>query len=181
MSFPAIHALATGVPPRRYSQEEAYRQFSQLSLGRDRLAHAIFGYTGVGFRHAAVDTSYYTENHGTEARNERYMQEAVPLGGVTIQRCLDEAGLSSDAVDDFIVVSCTGFNIPGLDLHLAGRMQMRPDVRRACILGMGCYGAFPGLVRARDSVASQPERLPEQIALCAESRILGAAFLRFAV
>jgi len=165
MTLPAIYSLATEVPPRRYSQEEAYRQFSQLGLGRDRLARAIFRYTGVGFRHAAVDTAYFTENHGTEARNERYMQEAVPLGEATIQRCLDAAGLSTDAVDDFIVVSCTGFNIPGLDLHLAGRMRMRPDVRRACILGMGCYGAFPGLVRARDSVASQPERLALVLAL----------------
>jgi predicted naringenin-chalcone synthase len=165
MTIPAIYALATGVPPRRYSQEEAYQQFSQLGLGRERLASAIFGYTGVGFRHAVVDTAYYTENHGTEARNERYMQEAVPLGEATIQRCLDQVGLSPDAVDDFIVVSCTGFNIPGLDLHLAGRLGMRPELRRACVLGMGCYGAFPGLVRARDAVASQPERLALLLAL----------------
>jgi predicted naringenin-chalcone synthase len=165
MTLPAIHALATGVPPRRYSQEEAYQQFAQLGLGRDRLARAIFGYTGVGFRHAAVDTAYYTENHGTEARNERYMQEAMRLGEQTIERCLDQAGLSADAVDDLIVVSCTGFNIPGLDLHLAGRMRMRPDLRRACILGMGCYGAFPGLVRAREAVAAQPERLALVLAL----------------
>jgi predicted naringenin-chalcone synthase len=42
---------------------------------------------------------------------------------------------------------------------------MRPDLRRACILGMGCYGAFPGLLRAREAVASQPERLALVLAL----------------
>jgi predicted naringenin-chalcone synthase len=159
MVTPAIVGLATGFPGRRYSQDEAYEQFTRLGLGRNRLARAIFGYTGVGYRHAAVDCSYYAENHGTQARNERYMQEAVPLGEATIRQCLDEAELKADSVDDLIVVSCTGFNIPGLDLHLAARLGMRQDLRRACILGMGCYGAFPGLLRAREAVASQPERL----------------------
>jgi predicted naringenin-chalcone synthase len=165
MTIPGIFALATGVPERRYSQDEAYRQFAGLELGRDRLARAIFSYTGVGYRHAVVDAAYYKENHGTQARNERYMQEAIPLGKATIEQCLDQAGLTVDDVDDLIVVSCTGFNIPGLDLHLAGLMGMRPDLRRACILGMGCYGAFPGLLRAREAVASQPERLALVLAL----------------
>lgn len=165
MTIPSIIALATGFPEQRYGQDEAYEQFVLLGLGRNRLARTIFRYTGVGYRHAVVDCSYYTENHGTQARNERYMQEAVPLGEATIRQCLDEAGLKADAVDDLIVVSCTGFNIPGLDLHLAARLGMRHDLRRACILGMGCYGAFPGLVRARETVASQPERLALVLAL----------------
>ena len=33
-------------------------------------------------------------------------------------------------VDDFFVVSCTGLDIPGLDLRLAGQMGMRADLRR---------------------------------------------------
>jgi len=159
MTVPAIYALATGVPQRRYSQDEAYEQFVELGLGRNRLARSIFGYTGVGFRHAVVDSSYYTENHGTQARNEVYMREAVPLAEATIQKCLEEACVTAEAIDDLIVVSCTGFNIPGLDLHLAARLRMRRDLRRACILGMGCYGAFPGLLRAREAVVAQPERL----------------------
>jgi predicted naringenin-chalcone synthase len=165
MNNPAIYAVATGVPERRFSQDEAYEQFSSLQLGRDRLARAIFGYTGVGYRHAVVDSTYYSENHGTQARNERYMQEAIPLGAATIQCCLDDASLDVKDIDDFIVVSCTGFNIPGLDLHLAGCLGMRPDLRRTCVLGMGCYGAFPGLLRAREAVASQPERLALVLAL----------------
>ncbi len=165
MTIPAVLALATSVPGQRYSQDEVYEQFTQLGLGRNRLARSIFGYTGVGYRHAVVDNTYYTENHGTQVRNERYMQEAVPLGEATIRQCLDQADLKADALDDLIVVSCTGFNIPGLDLHLAARLGMRPDLRRACILGMGCYGAFPGLVRAREAVAAQPERLALVLAL----------------
>jgi len=81
------------------------------------------------------------------------MVEALPLSEATIQRCLEDAGLCAADIDDFLVVSCTGFEIPGLDLHLAGRLGMRADLHRTCILGMGCYGAFPALLRARESAA----------------------------
>jgi predicted naringenin-chalcone synthase len=73
-----------------------------------------------------------------------------------VQRCLAEAGLGPDAVDDLVVVSCTGIDTPGLDLRLAGGLGMRPDLRRTCVLGMGCYGALPGLLRAQQAVLTPP-------------------------
>jgi len=91
-------------------------------------------------------------------RNELYMQIARPLGETAIRRCLDDAGLTAEAVDDFIVVSCTGIDTPGLDLILAGSLGMRSDLRRSSILGMGCYAALPGLSRARESVLARPGR-----------------------
>jgi predicted naringenin-chalcone synthase len=44
-------------------------------------------------------------------------------------------------------------------------MQMRSDLRRTCILGMGCYAAFPGLLRAREAVSAQPGRLALVLAI----------------
>jgi predicted naringenin-chalcone synthase len=63
------------------------------------------------------------------------------------------------------VASCTGLDIPGLDLRLAGRLGMRPDLRRTCVLGMGCYAAFPALQRAREAVTAAPGRLALVLAL----------------
>ena len=42
---------------------------------------------------------------------------------------------------------------------------MRPDLRRTCVLGMGCYGAFPALHRARQAVAHSPGRTALVLAL----------------
>jgi alpha-pyrone synthase len=53
-----------------------------------------------------------------------------------------------------------------LDLRLAGRLGMRADLRRTCVLGMGCYAAFPALQRAREAVAGRPER--KALVLCLE-------------
>jgi alkylresorcinol/alkylpyrone synthase len=158
-------SLATGVPERCYSQEEIYADMLQPMLGSNPRARAIFENIGVGYRHVAVDGAYYDRERGTQERNERYLSEALLLGEETVRRCLDAAGLAPEAVDDFIVVSCTGIDIPGLDLRLAGRLGMRPDLQRTCVLGMGCYGAFPGLRRAHEAVIARPGRLALVLAL----------------
>jgi predicted naringenin-chalcone synthase len=56
-------------------------------------------------------------------------------------------------------------SIPGLDLLLAARLGMRPDLQRSCILGMGCYGAFPGMRRAFESAMAAPGRITLVLAL----------------
>jgi predicted naringenin-chalcone synthase len=164
MSAPVVLALATGLPSHRYSQERIF-EYLQPLFTRPRHARAIFSRAGVGHRSMVVDEAFYAEERTTEKRNERYLAEALPLGEATVRRCLEAAGCGPEAVDDFFVVSCTGLDIPGLDLRLAGRLGMRPDLRRTCVLGMGCYGAFPALWRAREAAAARPGRTALVLAL----------------
>jgi predicted naringenin-chalcone synthase len=164
MNPPSILGLATGWPPHCYPQSEILA-YLQPMFNHSRHAQIIFERAGVACRAMAADEAFYREERRTGERNERYIAEALPLGQATIERCLAAAGCGPEAVDDFIVVSCTGVDIPGLDLRLAGQLKMRPDVRRTCILGMGCYAAFPGLLRAREAVAAQPDRLALMLAL----------------
>jgi predicted naringenin-chalcone synthase len=159
MEPPVILSLATGVPPIRYSQMEIFDYLSGRLAHASPHARAIFQKAGVDFRHTAVPKSYYDADPTTGQRNERYLAEAIPLGEATVRRCLDAAGCGAEAIDDFFVVSCTGYEIPGLDLRLAGKVGMRPDLRRTCVLGMGCYGAFPALLRAREAASRPPGRL----------------------
>jgi predicted naringenin-chalcone synthase len=159
MDPPAIQALATGVPPIRYGQMEIFDFLARRQAGISPHARTIFRNAGVAFRHVCVDKSYYDVDRTTGERNERYLAEALPLGEATVRRCLDAAGCAPGEIDDFFVVSCTGYEIPGLDLRLAGRVGMRSDLRRTCVLGMGCYGAFPALLRAREAAAQRPGRV----------------------
>lgn len=165
-NYPKILGLGLGVPAHEYTQMEIYERFLEPHLGTNRRARAIFGRAGVKRRFTAVDGTYHNINRGTEERNLRYMKDALPLGEQTIQRALTRAHLDPSDLDYFTVVSCTGFDIPGLDLQLAGRMGMRYDLRRTCILGMGCYAAFPGLQRARDAVSA--DRSKHALVLCVE-------------
>ncbi|NLX09640.1 MAG: type III polyketide synthase [Chloroflexi bacterium] len=155
MSSPAIVSIATHVPGERYSQDEIFEQMHALKLTGDPRARKVFEKAGVGYRHAIVNGDYFAANPTTEARNACYLSTAIPLGEETIRRCLDAAGCDPTEVDDLIIVSCTGIDTPGLDLRLAGRLGMRPDLRRTGVLGMGCYAAFPGLLRAREAVRAR--------------------------
>lgn len=162
---PAILGISTGVPTFRYTQTEIYERFLEPHFGRNRLARGIFSHAGVDHRHTAIRGDYYAQERTTEARNRVYVEEALPLGELTVRKCLTNAGLHAQDVDDLFVVSCTGYEIPGLDLQLAGALGMRPDLRRTCVLGMGCYGAFPALERAREVVLAQEDRVALVLAL----------------
>ncbi len=168
MNEPAIVGLATAVPKARYSQRDIGDYFSALQTKDPRRARAIrliFERAGVGFRHMIIDEHFYTQTRTTQERNDLYMSESVILGEQTIERGLKAASIRADEIDDFIVISCTGVRVPGLDLLLAARLGMRHDLRRTCVLGMGCYGAFPGLRLAQQAVMGQPGRLALVLAL----------------
>lgn len=167
LQTPSVLALATGVPETRYRQSEIADYFSGLwPERRPRTIRTIFERSGVGFRHMAVNDTFYTQPRTTQERNDLYMPVAMALGEDTIRRGLESANVRPDEIDDFLVVSCTGYSVPGLDLQLAARLGMRPNVQRANILGMGCYGAFPGLLRAWQAAAFGRRALMLSVELC---------------
>lgn len=162
---PTIKAIATRLPGQRYGQQEILERLNALGLALGPRTSRVFANAGIAHRHLVVDAAYYEAPRSTEARNNCYFSEALPLGEAVIRHCLEQAGCNPEDIDDFIVVSCTGIDTPGLDLRLAGRLGMRPDLRRTTVLGMGCYAAFPGLLRAREAAASAPGRRALVLAL----------------
>ena len=65
------------------------------------------------------------------------------------------ATLIPEEVGLLATVSCTGYANPGLDVHVAKDLGMRPEVRRLAVGHMGCYAAIPGLAVATDYVIAQ--------------------------
>jgi alkylresorcinol/alkylpyrone synthase len=157
MNYASIRGLATAVPARCYRQDEIFTILQPYLSGNPR-TETIFAHAGIDSRYLAIDGEYYREERTTQQRNDRYMEAAMVIGAQAIEKCLANAGLEAGEIDDFIVVSCTGLDIPGLDLQLAGRLGMSPWLHRTCVLGMGCYGAFPGLLRAREAAVERPGR-----------------------
>ena len=152
----AILGLATAVPDYRYDQMELYEKF-MAQIFNNRRAPAIFRATEIESRYSVIpDPAWLSPNPSAEERNERYMAEAPELAIKAIRAALDETGLAADEIDDFIVVSCTGFDTPGLDVLVAERMAMPPTMRRTAIIGMGCHGLLPGLHRAATAVQANP-------------------------
>jgi predicted naringenin-chalcone synthase len=129
-------------------------------------AEAIWRNAGVAWRGGVVDpTVEDVSGWGTEARMRRFVTEAVPLGAEAVDRCLADAGLAAADIEQFTVVSCTGYSTPGLDILLAEHLGMGPSTQRLHIGHMGCYAAVPGLASVAD-VASARGRVG--LLLCVE-------------
>jgi alkylresorcinol/alkylpyrone synthase len=155
MIEPAILGVATAVPTHQYEQMELYDKF-MAHIFNNRRAPAIFRATEIDTRYSVLpDPGWLAVNPGAEERNNVYMKEAPDLAVKAIQAALDKANLTLDDVDDLIVVSCTGFDTPGLDVLVAEKMNMSP-LRRTAIVGMGCHGLMPGLYRATTAVQARP-------------------------
>lgn len=170
MTVPKLIALDTAVPERCFQQDEITELYVQLlaqntGTRRERAIRAAMRYSGVESRHCAIDMDFFQQPKTTQQRNDRYMAESLPLGKQVIESGLRQAGVSAQSISSFVVVSCTGFSVPGLDLLLAQQLGMSPSLKRTQIFGMGCYGAFPGIRRALDSSLAHPGSLTLMLSL----------------
>jgi predicted naringenin-chalcone synthase len=160
MSPAAGHAaVLTGqglAVPAPISQQEAWDDVFAARLRNSAMARAIFLGAGITTRHTALDprvTDVSTWSTGDRMR--RYVEEGRPLGREAVEQALREAGVAAADVGLFVVVSCTGYATPGLDIQIADDLGMPASVRRLIVGHMGCYAAIPGLAAAADFVRAE--------------------------
>ncbi|MBS1746690.1 MAG: type III polyketide synthase [Bacteroidetes bacterium] len=91
-----------------------------------------------------------------DERMSIYNREALPLSISAIEDCLNEK-ISANDITHLITVSCTGMSAPGLDLQIAEKMEMKPEVFRTSVNFMGCYGAVHALKLAKLICDSTPD------------------------
>lgn len=120
------------------------------------MARRVFANVGVDDRHAVVNPLLEdVSGWSTQARMDRYLVEALPLGKEAVGAALAASGVSPAEIGLFVVCSCTGYVTPGLDILLARDLCMAADTQRLFIGHMGCYAAIPGLGAAADFVAAR--------------------------
>jgi alkylresorcinol/alkylpyrone synthase len=157
MVKPTILGLATGVPEHRHSQTDLHDRWLSPYLKSQR-SRALFEAADIEARYSVLPTAdFLADEPGTQARNDLYLKAARPLAARTISCALAGAGVQPEEIHHFIVISCTGFDTPGLDVLLAGDLRMRPDLRRSALIGMGCQAGLTGLDRAMVEVTARPQ------------------------
>jgi predicted naringenin-chalcone synthase len=166
---PGPTAMITGFGtafPEAFDQRQVWDEVFDRRYRGDRVARRIFLGCGVETRHAVVDPLREDiSGSSTAERMRRYAQHAPPLGLRAASAALADAGLAAADIGLFVVVSCTGYNTPGLDIQLARELGMSAGVRRLVVGHMGCYAAIPGMGTAADFVRAR--RLPALV-LCVE-------------
>jgi alkylresorcinol/alkylpyrone synthase len=165
---PHILSVGTAKPPYVWRQETLTRIAQDNLLGASwesdpaRAATAkrierLFSASGVSQRHSVVDyETWYAQPRSTGERMAEYARHAYPLAREAVERTLAEYDSLAENVTDFVVISCTGYAAPGLDITLARDLNLPRDVRRVVIGHMGCYGAMVGLRQALSSLRAYP-------------------------
>lgn len=151
-------ALKSAIPPYVLEQKDVVVRAGQLFGERrdvERLM-PIFGNTGIDRRYSCVPIDWYNEDHGWQDRTALYVSNAVDLLEKVARALLEEAKLTIDDIDGIVVSSTTGIATPSLDALVIERMQLRRDIRRLPIFGLGCAGGVIGLSRAADLAKSRP-------------------------
>jgi alkylresorcinol/alkylpyrone synthase len=157
-----ILAVATAVPPFELGQREVVRRI-ELALGpRSREIVRLlpmFGNTGIERRYSCVPIEWYENLHEWPERNRVYLDSALDLLESATLQVLARAGRRPDEIDAVVAVSTTGIATPSLDALLMERMNLRRNVQRLPIFGLGCAGGAIGLARAAAIARTKPDAL----------------------
>ena len=160
--YTVLEAIATANPPFKIRQEDIANFMSQIeglpkSL-RKRIPQ-IYSLSGIDYRYLCIadygerpeNFKFYPQNWSlspfptTKQRNQKYRDIVVDLAVDATQQALEQADVRSSEITHLIVVSCTGFFAPGLDIHLTRQLELKPSTDRTMIGFMGCNAAFNGL------------------------------------
>jgi alkylresorcinol/alkylpyrone synthase len=163
-----VQALGTAMPDYVFKQAEIVEEFFARQPGWDPSWAEVFAASGVERRASVVDPTFYARPRTTADRMRTFVPAARRLGAEAARRALEGAGPDAAAeVGDLLVVSCTGYSGPGLDVHLAEDLGLGERVRRLAIGHMGCYAALPALRTAAAMAAvSRRRALVACVELC---------------
>lgn len=179
-----LEAIATGNPPTHTSQQRAARFMQRVESLPEPLRRRIpmiYDRSGIDTRYSCVadyaredaaDFDFFAPDWSltpaptTHQRNEKYREAVVPLAERVARDALQQAYLPPEDVTHLIVVSCTGFFAPGLDIELVKRLGLSPNTQRTLIGFMGCYAAFNALRVAHSFCQSVPDA--RVLIVCAE-------------
>jgi predicted naringenin-chalcone synthase len=102
-----------------------------------------------------------TEQRGpsTKTRSDRYAVEAIPLALRACQEAIIDAGIEPESITHIVIITCTGFYAPGVDIELIEILGLNPETERVQVGFMGCHGAINGLRVARGLIAAEPQAI----------------------
>jgi alpha-pyrone synthase len=169
-----LEAIATANPPFGITQTQALTFLSQLegvsSALYDR-ASKVYANSGIDRRYTCIpdfltqppNFAFHPNNWRLEPavstydRNQWYQTYASKIATNAAAQVLEQLQLEAQSITHLIVVSCTGFSAPGIDVHLMEQLGLRSDVDRTMIGFMGCCAAFNGLKTAHAICQSNPK------------------------
>jgi alkylresorcinol/alkylpyrone synthase len=157
--MPRIEAVGCALPPYKLTQtqirEFVQLHFSQAPLPVDKLLE-VFANAEIEERYFSVPMEWYREEKSFEEKNQTYINSCCTLGEDCARKCLSAAGVKPQEIDYIIFVSTTGLATPSIDARLINQLQMRSDIKRTPVWGLGCAGGAAGISQAFHYLLGHP-------------------------
>ncbi len=178
---PAVLSIGTALAPYQFTQDQAADWLAHSLHGspaKARWMRAICSGSGIETRNFCIpdglgspDESRFAPHRSpseaatTAERMEMYRRMAPPLaveaGREALAQLSDRSGLSepqvTESITHLILVTCTGFFAPGLDIAISDQLGLSPRVERIQIGFMGCSALFNAWRTAAAIAAGDPQ------------------------
>jgi predicted naringenin-chalcone synthase len=151
-----VQAIGTAVPDH-VLDASARQELLRAIWPRMAMVAAAVEEAG-GIRYLAEHPGQLLEPRGLTDTMALYSRHATSLAESASRQALQGAEVTPEAIDVIISVSCTGYLVPSLDVHLIERLGLRNDVVRLPITELGCSGGAAAIGLAHRHLAAYPDQ-----------------------
>lgn len=160
--MPLIAGVASAFPRHYYRQEEIAAALKRHWLGKlenPKVLDRLHANVGVDGRYLSLPIDAYDDLTTWGKANNAWIDAAEDLAEQATCRALARAGLCETDLNAIFFVSVTGICSPSIDARLVNRMNLRTDIKRNPIFGLGCVAGAAGIARATDYVRAFPDQV----------------------
>jgi predicted naringenin-chalcone synthase len=149
---PRIVAVATAVPPHRFTQAELLAMAGYA----DERRRGFFAASDIAGRNLWLDPARFHPDESVDELDARFREGALALSEAAARSAIARAGWRVDDVDFIATTTCTGRLTPSVDAHLVARLGARSDVQRVHVGDTGCASAMVALQQAWNHLHAFP-------------------------